>query len=167
MLAVILGIAVPAAGGSLARNGSTEFAVSATVVDNCVVSSKGIAFGIYDPGRASAATAQGSITAKCTRGDAVSVSLNQGLHPGAGSTPAVPLRRMASGSRYLPYHIYLSPPPGNREWGSGTPGRFEPAPQVAAAVSAPLIFTTYGWLPPGINVDAGQYVDIVTATVTF
>jgi spore coat protein U-like protein len=157
MLAVILGIAVPAAGGSLARNGSTEFAVSATVVDNCVVSSKGIAFGIYDPGRASAATAQGSITAKCTRGDAVSVSLNQGLHPGAGSTPAVPLRRMASGSRYLPYHIYLSPPPG----------RFEPAPQVAAAVSAPLIFTTYGWLPPGINVDAGQYVDIVTATVTF
>ena len=165
--AAILGSSAIPAGGSPTHTASTEFTVSATVVDHCVISSRSITFGQYDPTHAAAALAQGAIIAKCTKGDAVSVALNQGLSPGAGSTPAVPLRRMASGAQYLPYHIYIAPPPNKQEWGTGAPGRNEPSTQVALAASAPLVFTTYGLLPAGTNVPAGQYVDVVTATVTF
>jgi spore coat protein U-like protein len=156
-----------AAGSSPTRSGTTEFTVSATVIDNCTISSRGIAFGAYDSSRNIAATAEGSIIAKCTRGDAVSVALNQGLSPGLGSTPVTPVRRMTSGSQYLPYHIYIAPLPNKQEWGAGAPGKNQPVAQVAAAVGSPLVFTTYALLPAGTNVRAGEYVDIVTATVTF
>jgi len=165
--AILAASAALAAGSSSTHTAATEFTVSATVVDNCTISSRSITFGLYDPTRSAPAVAQGAIIAKCTKGDSVSVALNQGMSPGPGSTPAVPLRRMASGLQYLPYHIYLAPPPSQQEWGAGSPGRNQPAPQVAAAASAPLVFTTYGLLPPGSNVPSGQYLDIVTATVTF
>jgi spore coat protein U-like protein len=165
--AAILGSGALAASSGGTRNGSTEFTVSTTVIDNCVISSRSISFGRYDPSRGVPATAQGSIIAKCTRGDAVSVALNQGLSPGPGSTAIVPIRRMTSGLHHLPYHLYIAPPPNKQEWGSGAPGKNEPLSQVAAAVTTPLIFTTYGLLPGGTNVPAGEYIDIVTATVTF
>jgi spore coat protein U-like protein len=163
--AMILGVSVSiAAAGTV----STNFNVTAKVVNNCTVSSSSISFGNYDPTNPTGLSAQGTITAKCTKGDAISVALNQGANPAPGSTPVAPARRMTNGaSNYLPYHIYLAAPPNKQEWGTGAAGRSEPSAQIAAGVGVPLIFTTYGSLPAGTNVPAGEYTDIVVAIVTF
>ena len=149
-----------------AATGNTTFTVTATVINDCIISSTNIAFANYDPTSATALTATGAVTAKCTKGDSVSVALNQGANPATGSTAAAPARQMASGTNYLPYHIYIA--------ASGTTNGVEapwapmslprrPLPSVATA----LTFTTYGSLPAGADVPAGAYSDSVIATVTF
>ena len=151
-----------------AGTSNTNFTVTATVLDRCTVSSSGLAFGGYDPTNAAPMRAQGTIAAKCTKGDAVSVALNQGANPAPGSTPVAPIRRMTDGaSHYLPYHIYIAAPPNRAEWGSGAVGKNQPPAQIAAGMSAPVVFTTYGALSAGTNVPAGEYTDIVIAIVTF
>ncbi len=162
---MFLGVsAATAAAGTV----NTNFNVTARVVNNCTVSSSSISFGNYDPTSPAAVSAQGTITAKCTKGDAVSVALNQGANPAPGSTPIAPARRMTNGaSNYLPYHIYVAALPNKQEWGAGAAGKNEPLAQIAAGVSVPIIFTAYGSLPAGTNVPAGEYTDIVVAIVTF
>ncbi len=140
--------------------------MTATVVNNCILSSTNIAFGTYDPTAPAAATATGSVTAKCTKGDLVSVALGQGGNPATGSTAAVPARQMANGANMLPYHIYIAGT-GTTEWGTGTVGTNEPAAQTSTSVATALTFTTYGSLPAGADVPAGAYSDSVIATVTF
>lgn len=166
-LAAVVAIALGGfAASALAGTGNTTFAVTATVVNNCVLSSTNIAFGNYDPTAAAASAATGTVTAKCTKGDLVSVALGQGSNPATGSTAAVPARQMANGTNMLPYHIYIAGT-GTTEWGSGTVGTNEPAAQTAASVATALTFTTYGSLPAGADVPAGAYSDSVIATVTF
>jgi len=157
------GAAVNAGAGTL----TTSFNVTATVINDCTISSTNIAFGNYDPTGATAVTAQGAVTAKCTKGDAVSVALDQGKNPTGASTAAVPARQMVNGTNLLPYHIYIAASPSTTEWGTGTVGTNEPAAQTSASVSTALTFTTYGSLPAGADVPAGAYSDTVTATVTF
>lgn len=147
-----------------AASSNTTFQVTATVVNNCVINSTNIAFGNYDPTSATAVTAQGSVTAKCTKGDVVYVELGQGNNPGTGSTAAVPARQMKSGANLLPYDIYTTSG-GTTEWGTGTANR--PASQTSASVNTPLTFVTYGSLPAGTDVPAGSYTDSVVATVTY
>jgi len=149
-----------------ATTGNTTFTVTATVINDCTISSTNIAFANYDPTSATTLTATGAVTAKCTKGDSVSVALNQGANPATGSTAAVPARQMANGTNYLPYHIYIAAT-GTTEWGTGTVGTNEPAAQTAASVNTALTFTTYGSLPAGADVPAGAYSDSVIATVTF
>ena len=162
-VAMVLGGATSSA---WAATGNTTFTVTATVINDCIISSTNIAFANYDPTSATALTATGAVTAKCTKGDSVSVALNQGANPATGSTAAVPARQMASGTNYLPYHIYIAAT-GTTEWGTGTVGTNEPAAQTAASVATALTFTTYGSLPAGADVPAGAYSDSVIATVTF
>jgi len=149
-----------------AGTGNTTFNVTATVVNNCTIGSTNIAFGNYDPTSGTALTANGAVTAKCTKGDSVSVALNQGANPGTGSTAAVPIRQMANGTNLLPYHIYIAAT-GTTEWGTGTVGTNEPAAQTTVSNATALSFTTYGSLPAGADVPAGSYSDSVIATVTF
>lgn len=164
----LLAAAVFALGGfamtASATSSTTTFQVTATVINNCIISSTNIAFGNYDPTSGTAVTAQGSVSATCTMGDIVSVALGQGLNPAAGSTAAVPARQMISGVNKLPYHIYIASS-GTTEWGTGGPN--QPASQTSASVLTPLVFTTYGSLPAGTNVPSGSYADSVIATVTY
>jgi len=162
---MILSLSASIAGAGTAH---TNFNVTTTVLDRCTVSSSSISFGSYDPTSATSLRAQGAITAKCTKGDAISVALNQGANPAPGSTPVAPIRRMTDGaSHYLPYHIYIAAPPNRAEWGSGAAGKNEPPAQIAAGVNLPVVFTTYGALSAGTNAPAGEYSDIVIAIVTF
>jgi spore coat protein U domain-containing protein, fimbrial subunit CupE1/2/3/6 len=163
-------VALVLGGAAMSVSAATQninFTVTATVINNCILNTTNIAFGNYDPTSAVAVTAQGSVTAKCTKGDSVSVALNQGNNPAGGSTAAVPARQMAMGGNRLPYDIYIAAAPSTTEWGTGTVGTNEPPAQVSASVGTALTFTTYGSLPPGADVPAGGYTDTVTATVTF
>lgn len=162
-LLAISGFAIAAPGGPSPQ--TTTFQVTAKVIASCVVNSTNIAFGNYDPTAGSATTATGTVTAKCTKGSNVSVALGQGANAGTGSTVAVPARRMKSASGdYLPYNIYTTSG-GSTEWGTGAGS--VPAAQTAASVGTALSFTTYGSLPAGADVPAGDYSDSVIATVTF
>lgn len=143
---------------------TTTFQVTATVVASCVVTSTNIAFGNYDPTATGALTANGAVTAKCTKGSVVNVELGQGSNAGTGSTGAVPARQMKNGTNFLPYNIYTTSG-GTTEWGTGTANR--PASQTAASANTALTFPTYGSLPAGTDVPAGNYTDSVIATVTF
>jgi spore coat protein U-like protein len=156
-----------AAMSASASTATATFTVTATVVNDCSITTTNIAFGNYDPTSATALTAQGAVSTKCTMGDVVSVALNQGLNPGTGSTAAVPARQMATpGTSYLPYHIYTTSG-GSTEWGAGVVGTNTPPAQTSVSVNTALVFTTYGTILAGVNVPAGSYTDTVTATVTF
>lgn len=163
-LAVLLlfGFAAPAFAGSQ----NSSFTVTATVVNDCVVSSSNIAFGSYDPTVSTGITATGAVSARCTKGDVVSVALSQGANPATGSTALVPSRQMASGTNMLPYHIYLGSGSA-AEWGAGVIGTNEPSAQTSVSVNTPLTFTTYGSIAAGVDVPAGNYSDTVVATVSY
>ncbi|MEO8999378.1 MAG: spore coat U domain-containing protein [Rhodanobacter sp.] len=164
----LLATAMIALGGfalnASAASQTTTFQVTATVVNNCVISSTNIAFGNYDPTSATALTASGNVSAKCTKNDVVYVELGQGLNPGAGSTAAVPVRQMKSGANLLPYDIYTTAA-GTTEWGTGVANR--PASQTSLSVNTALNFQTNGSLPAGTDVPSGSYTDSVVATVTY
>jgi spore coat protein U-like protein len=164
LLAVTLLMAGGFAATAQAGTQTTNFNVTATVINDCVISSSNIAFGSYDPTTSTALTAQGAITAKCTKGDVVTVALSQGANSAIASTAAVPVRQMASGTNMLPYHIYLAST-GTTEWGTGASN--QPVAQTSLSVNTPLSFVTYGSLPAGTDVPAGSYSDTVTATVSY
>ena len=145
---------------------TTSFNVTATVINDCIISSTNIAFGTYDPTVATALTAAGAVTARCTKGDVVSVALGQGANPASGSTATVPARQMISGANLLAYHIYIANT-GTTEWGTGTVGTNTPPAQTSASVLTALSFPTNGALPAGTDVPAGSYTDTVVATVTY
>ena len=167
MLAATIAVALGAgAMTAQATTGTTTFTVTATVINNCVLSSTNIAFGNYDPTSGTAITAQGAVTARCTKGDVVSVALGQGANAAGTSTAAIPARQMINGGNLLPYHIYIANS-GTTEWGTGVVGTNTPPAQTAASVNTALTFTTYGSLPPGQDLPAAIYTDSVVATVTF
>ena len=151
---------------AFAATQTTSFNVTATVINDCIISSTNIAFGTYDPTATTAITATGAVTARCTKGDVVSVALGQGLNPATGSTAAVPARQMISGANLLPYHIYIAST-GTTEWGTGTVGTNTPPAQTSVSVLTALSYPTNGSLPAGTDVPAGSYSDTVIATVTY
>ena len=167
----LLAVALVAFGGfalnASAASNTTTFNVTATVINNCVISSTNIAFGSYDPTSATAVTAAGNVSAKCTKNDVVYVELGQGSNAGTGSTAQVPVRQMKSATTagLLPYHIYTTSG-GTTEWGTGAANR--PASQTSVSVGTALNFPTYGSLPAGADVAAAtDYTDSVVATVTY
>lgn len=164
-LLVALGLAAPLAALAGTSPQTATFTVTATVIKSCVVTTTPIAFGSYDPTSATAVTASGAVSAKCTKGAQPSVALDQGQNKAAASTAAVPARQMSDGAGdLLPYHIYTASA-GTTEWGNTTAQ--EPASQTSTSVNTALSFPTYGNLPAGADVPAGSYSDTVTATVTF
>ena len=164
LLAVALLGLTGAVANVYAATTSATFQVTATVIKSCTISTAPIAFGNYDPTSTAAVLAQGSVSAKCTKGTPVTVALDEGLNKSSGSTATTPARQMVSGTSLLPYDIYTTSG-GTTEWGNATAS--EPSTQTSISVNTPLVFTTYGSLPAGTDVPAGNYVDTVTASLVF
>jgi spore coat protein U-like protein len=143
---------------------TSTFQVTATVIKSCTISTSPISFGNYDPTSTTAVSAQGSVSATCTKGTPVTVALDQGLNKTSASTAAAPARQMVNGTSLLPYDIYTTSG-STTEWGNTTAS--EPANQTSISVKTPLVFNTYGSLPAGTDVPAGNYTDTVTATLVF
>jgi spore coat protein U-like protein len=144
---------------------TSDLSVSASVADNCTISTSALAFGSYDPISANASSDldnTGSVSVTCTSGASANVTLGQGSNADTGSTDAAPLRRMADGSsHYLSYSLF-SDTNRSTAWGntSGTG-----VDHTGTGSSASL--TVYGRITAGQNVPAGSYSDTVVATVTF
>ena len=161
----LLGLTGAVANAYAATTVSSTFLVTATVIKSCTISTAPISFGNYDPTSTTAAAAPGNVSAKCTKGTPVTVALNEGVNKAGSSTTASPARQMSDGNgNLLPYHIYTTNALST-EWGNTT--ATEPTAQTSISVNTPLVFTTYGSLPAGTDVPAGNYADTVTATLVF
>ena len=144
-----------------AASASASLTVSATVANNCTISTAALSFGAYDPVVANASAnldATGTVTVACTKGAATTIGLNLGSNA-SGST-----RRLTDGSsNYLTYEMYQD---SNRTtvWGNSGTALLSPA---AAPSKAARNFTVYGRVSSNQDVPAGSYSDTVTATVNF
>jgi len=157
-LSLMLGLAPTSA---LAASAAANLNVSATVVNNCLISTGALAFGSYDPVVANAAVAldgAGTVTVACTKGTTATIGLNQGANASGGT------RRMTDGSgNYLEYHLYQDSG-HNTVWGNSGGDLQSP---VAAPSKANRNFAVYGQVTGNQDIPAGAYSDIVVATVNF
>lgn len=163
-LAVSL-LALSVSGGAIAATATSDLSVSATVVDNCTISTTALAFGNYDPIVANASSnldGTGTVTITCTLNDAVTIMLGQGLYADAGSTDAAPARRLKDGgTNHLSYALY-SDSGRSVVWGNDATVDLD-----ATGTGAAEEHTVYGRVASGQNKPAGSYSDTVVATVTF
>jgi spore coat protein U-like protein len=164
LAATMSGIAIVAVGFGSAASAATATAnlgVSATVTNNCTISTAAVAFGSYDPVVAHASTdldSTGTVTVACTKGATATVGL------GLGSNASGSTRRMSDGgSNYLDYELYQD---NGRTtvWGNAGVGLYSPG---AAPSKAARNFTVYGRVTGNQDVPAGSYSDTVVATVNF
>ena len=156
----ILALAAPA----LAATATSNFNVTASVTNNCTITSTTLAFGPYDPIVANASTpldAAGSVDVACTKGAATTIGLSAGNNAASASTTSRAMSNGAGG--FLDYEIY-SNAGRTTVWTNSGAGLF--APPVAPS-KATRSFPTYGRVPAGQDPDTGSYTDTVTATVNF
>jgi spore coat protein U-like protein len=162
--AAVSGIAILAAAFGPAASAATATAnlgVSATVTNNCTISTAALAFGSYDPVVAHASAnldGTGTVIVACTKGATSTVGL------GLGSNASGSARRMTDGaSNYLTYELY-SDAGRTTVWGNAGAGLYNPG---AAPSKTARNFTVYGRVTSNQDVPAGSYNDTVVATVNF
>lgn len=146
---------------------TANLAVSATVVNNCTITTAPVAFGNYDPIVANAAGgsdvyANGSVTVTCTKN-----APNVWVDLGPGGNFSGTRRMVNAGVNFLNYELYKADPnptPGAL-WttGNGTGG----VNITPGGVTAPNVLPVYGRVPQGQNPAAGVYNDTVLATVNY
>jgi spore coat protein U-like protein len=140
---------------------SANLSVSASVANNCTISTSPLAFGAYDPVVANASTnldATGAVTVACTKGATATIGL------GLGSNASGSTRRLTDGStNFLAYEMYQD---SSRStiWGNSGAELLSPS---AAPSKSTRDFTVYGRIPSNQDVPSGSYADTVTATVNF
>lgn len=142
-----------------AATATANLSVSASVANNCTISTGAVAFGAYDPVVANASAdldGTGSVTIACTKGATTSVELDLGANA-SGST-----RQLEASSNYLTYQLYQDSG-RTTVWGTGT----DKNDTGVAPSKAARAFTVYGRVPAGQDVPAESYSDTVVATVNF
>ena len=172
---LIVAISILSASGKVfAGSASTAVPVSASVSQNCSISSgAALAFTTYDPvviNATAALNATGQISVACTKG---AVGLTIGMDNGAHVAAAQ--RQMLGGTNagLLQYNIFQPPGnapgtactfPGTTAWGATGVG-------LLALTSAPSnvvrVYNVCGTIPGGQNVAADTYTDTVNATINF
>ena len=151
-------LALPAAllfaSEAAAQTEEGTFAVRASVVADCDLTTQDLDFGVYDP--TSAKSGQTVLTLRCTPGSAATLTLDGG---GSGNPQA---RRMA-GPANLNYQLY-------RDAAMLDPiNTAEAAFELGAAenTGAAVPYTVYGQIPANQAVPAGDYLDTIRVTVAF
>ena len=157
----VLGSLMTAPTAALAATATANLSVTATVINNCVISTAPVAFGNYDPVNVNAAAdldASGTVTSACTKGSTATIGL------GLGSNASGSTRRMTDGSgNFLTYELYQEAAE-TTIWGTAGGGLLSPP---AAPSKAARNFTVYGEVAANQDITAGAYTDTVVATVNF
>jgi spore coat protein U-like protein len=157
---VVAGLIIGVADRASAASASATMAVSASVTNNCTISTNPLSFGSYDPIVANASgnlDATSSVVVACTKGAATTIGLDTGANATAGE------RRLGSSGSYIGYELY-SDSTRSTVWGNSGAGLYAPA---AAPSKASRTFSVYGRISGGQDVPAGSYSDTITATVNF
>lgn len=159
------GALLATASGTYAANpATTTFQVSATVLKNCTVAATNVAFGNYTP-TAGAVTASGTVSVKCTKNSAFTVSLDKGTTAGG----AIAQRLMSDGAGdTLQYNLYTASSLAT-VWGDGT-GTSVTQGGTGAGMATAVVLTVYGDLPDNAAnqaVPPNAYTDTVTVSVAY
>lgn len=166
--------ALPLASGDVfSASTSANLGVSASVSQNCTISTTPLAFGPYDPVGTNAVTAlnaSGNVTVACTMG---ATGLTVGM--GNGVNPSGSQRRMLGGTSagLLNYNLFQPPNnaagtactfPGSTAWDTG-------AGVLTLAHAPSKVGRTYnvcGTIPAGLDVPVdASYTDTVSAAINF
>ncbi len=140
-----------------AATSTTTFRVTATVTNVCTVSATDLAFGSYaSSGRAVDST--NNVNVVCNSGTQFALTLSTG-----NNTPTYTPRRMESGGNLLSYNIYTDAT-RSKIWGDGTGGS---TGQGGLGNGVNQQFIGYGRIPAAQSLPAGNYFDIIVATVTY
>lgn len=148
---------------SNAGTNNATMGVTAHVVSQCTVDAGAMSFPQYDSVTGHHVDGQATLKVTCSKGAAASITLGQGIDPGAASTDLAPARRMTSADGHaLGYGLYqdagrLVP------WGNAQPT----AGSYVAASNAPTELTVYGRIASHQDVPAGDYADSIIATINF
>jgi len=146
-----------------AGSSTGTLSVTASVAQNCIVSSPTLAFGAYDPVVANLSTNDDqstTIVLTCTKG-ASGITLGFGNSANAPAGCTAPQRCLVSAGHYMNYQIY-SDSGRSSVWTTAI------AETVSGGVTTPTNVTVYGRIPSGQDASIGAaYTDSVTATVNF
>jgi spore coat protein U-like protein len=154
------GILLALAGAAQAATKTATFNVSATVVDNCTISAGALNLGTFDG--TNNLTANSTSTVRCSNGTDYTVDLS------AGSSGSFANRTLTNGSNSLVYNLYTA---GDYQtvWGNGQNGTGR-ASDIGEGMGNPITHTVHGRLLASQNqgaIDAGDYSDTITATITY
>lgn len=153
--------AVAAGSPALAQTATGSLAVSATVTDNCTLTTTPVAFGNIDATASANTDATGGISVTCTNGTTWSAAADAGA--GTGATLAS--RKMTSGANVLSYALYTEST-HTTLWGDGAGGTT--ATIDGTGSGAVQNTTIYARVPGGqTGAPAGSYADTVVVTVTY
>ncbi len=141
-----------------AATATSSIAVTASVLQTCIVSASALAFGNYDPTSATPTDSTTTVLVTCS----LSTTYNVGLSAGGGSGASVASRKMTSGGNTLNYSLYTSAA-RTTVWGN-TVGTDTVA---GTGTGLPVSYTVYGRVPAQQSVPGGAYTDTVTVTVTY
>lgn len=151
--------AVSAAAPAFAATDSDTMEITATVVNNCVVTASPMAFGTLAGLGTTNIDTSATVSLACTPDAAYDVSMDVGLNA-SGSQ-----RRLVNGAdaaQLIPYSLYTDAA-RTTAWGSAVGSTV-----AGTAVGGAATLTAYGRIPStAAAVTAGNYSDTVTVTVTF
>ncbi|WP_084462785.1 Csu type fimbrial protein [Oceanibaculum pacificum] len=155
---VTCGGALFAASKAKAATATSSFAVTATVLQSCIVLATPMIFGNYDPTSLTPTDATTELLVTCTNG----TSYNVGLNAGGGSGASIASRKLSFGGSTLNYTLYRD---SNRTnvWGT-TVGTDT---QIGTGTGLPVGHTVYGRMPALQAALPGVYTDTITVTVTY
>jgi len=163
-LAFTLVALAPAAFGATATN---PLNLSATVINNCTISTTPVGFGNYDPLSGAVNNAFGTVVITCTKSaPGVTITLANGNN-------FVANRRMSDGTNFMNYEIYQ--PPTNvagvactwvtpQRWGTAGAEIFTPTVPPSKAART---YNVCGQIAAGQDLAAATFTDTVVATVNF
>lgn len=159
------GLTLAACAGFLATaaqadTANSNLSVSATVTNNCTVSTGAVAFGSVNTIGGANIDGTGSLSVTCTKGAGWTAAA--GVGGGTGATFAT--RKMAAGTDLLNYTLYTDSSRSS-VWGNGTGST---AQFSGSGTGSAQSSTIYGRVPSGqTSVPAGSYTDTVAVTVTY
>ena len=132
----------------------------------CVASTTGLSFGVYNPLSATPTTITGMVTVNCQA--TVSLFVSYTIQIGAGSGGSFMTRSLSAGSYKLGYQIYTNSGLTSI-WGDGSSGTNTIGDGYTLSVIAPVIrtYTVYGRIPALQNVGVGSYLDMLQVLVTY
>lgn len=156
----IAGAAHVTTAGLSAATATASMPVSATVNNNCTITTNPIAFGNYDPVVANASAnldAAGAVIIACTKGAVTTLGLDTGANASSST------RRLASSGSFLTYEVYQDSS-RSTVWGNSGAALYNSG---TAPSKDARTFPVYGRVSGGQDVPAGSYTDTVVATVNF
>ena len=157
---VIAGAAHVTTAGLSAASATASMPVSATVSNNCTITTNPIAFGSYDPVVSNASAnldAAGAVIIACTRGAVTTLGLDTGANAASSE------HRLALGGNFLTYEVYQDSS-RSTVWGDSGAALYNSG---TAPSKDARTFPVYGRITGGQDVPAGSYTDTVVATVNF